>query len=157
MISLWPDWGTGLAMFDETDLERFVEAQEESWTGAMSEIDAGLKQGHWIWYIYPQLRGLGFSHRAHYFGIADAEEARRYLAHPLLGARLLESCARLMPHAGESPERLLGDVDACKLQSCATLFAAVASDPAPFEAVLDAFFDGERCESTLEMLADGSA
>ncbi len=143
-------------MFEETDLERFVEAQEETWDGAMSEIDAGLKQGHWMWFIFPQLRGLGFSHRATYFGIADAGEARRYLAHPILGGRLLESCSRLMPHAGESPERILGDVDACKLQSCATLFASVAPDPAPFEALLEAFFQGEPCAATLEALAAGS-
>jgi uncharacterized protein (DUF1810 family) len=142
-------------MFDETDLERFVEAQEADWAGAMTEIDAGLKTGHWIWYVYPQLRGLGYSHRATYFGLSGADEARRYLAHPLLGPRLLDSFDRLMPHAGQSPERLLGDVDACKLQSCATLFAAVASDPRPFERVLEAFFDGEQDTATLEMLGAG--
>lgn len=145
-------------MFDETDLERFVEAQDEhgAWAEAMAEIDAGLKQGHWIWYVYPQLRGLGHSHRATYFGLSGAEEARRYLAHPLLGPRLEESVLRLMAHAGRSPERILGDVDAVKVQSCATLFAAVAADPRPFEALLEAFFDGERCAATLEML-DGPA
>lgn len=139
-------------MYDETDLERFVEAQEQTWGAAMEEIDAGLKTGHWMWFIYPQLRGLGQSHRATYFGLSGAEEARRYLAHSLLGARLEDSFERLMPHAGTSPERLLGDVDADKLQSCATLFAAVASDPRPFERVLEGFFDGERCAATLEML-----
>ncbi|WP_068115718.1 DUF1810 domain-containing protein [Tropicimonas marinistellae] len=141
-------------MFDETDLERFVEAQDEHgiWAEAMAEVDAGLKQGHWIWFVYPQLRGLGMSHRADYYGLADAGEARRYLAHPILGPRLEESFLRLMPHAGLSPERMLGDVDAVKLQSCATLFAAVAPDPRPFEAVLEAFFAGERCQATLDML-----
>lgn len=140
-------------MYDDTDLERFTEAQADTWAEAMQEIDAGLKQGHWMWWIYPQLRGLGYSHRATYFGLANAGEARRYLAHPLLGARLIESFERLMPHADLSPERMLGDVDACKLQSCATLFAHVASDPRPFQRVLDAFFDGQPCADTLDMLA----
>lgn len=140
-------------MYDETSLERFVEAQEGVWAGAMAEIDAGLKQGHWMWFVYPQLRGLGYSHRARYFGLAGADEARDYLAHPLLGPRLVDGFERLMPHAGQPAELILGDVDACKLQSCATLFAAVARDPRPFERVLDAFFKGERCATTLEMLA----
>ena len=142
-------------MFDETDLERFTEAQQDTWADALAEIDAGLKQSHWMWFVYPQLRGLGLSHRASYFGLAGADEARRYLAHPLLGPRLTDSFERLMPHAGRTPERIFGDVDACKLQSCATLFAAVAADSRPFVRVLDAFFGGERCAATLEMLAGG--
>lgn len=142
-------------MHDETDLERFVEAQAGTWADAMAEIDRGLKTGHWMWWVYPQLRGLGQSHRAHHFGLADADEARRFLAHPVLGPRLVDSFARLTPHARTPPERLLGNVDAQKLQSCATLFAAVAADPAPFAAVLDAFFGGAPCPATLELLADG--
>ncbi|SDJ12645.1 DUF1810 domain-containing protein [Aliiruegeria lutimaris] len=140
-------------MYDETSLERFIEAQEGRWSDAMSEVDAGLKQGHWMWFIYPQLRGLGHSHRAQYFGISGTEEARRYLAHSLLGPRLIESFERLKPHAGQSVERIFGDVDACKLQSCATLFAAVANDPGPFDTVLESFFGDERCPLTLDMLA----
>ena len=143
-------------MYDDTRLDRFIEAQEETWAGAMSEIDSGQKQGHWMWFVYPQLRGLGHSHRAHYFGISSADEARRYLAHPILGPRLIESFERLRPLAGLSPERIFGDVDACKLQSCATLFAAVASDPKPFEFALDQLFGGEHCALTMKMLtADG--
>lgn len=107
-----------------------------------------------MWFVYPQLRGLGQSHRASYFGLSGAEEARRYLSHPLLGPRLLDSFERPMPHAGDMPERILGDVDACKLQSCATLFEAVAGDPTPFARVLDAFFGGERDSETLRMLDD---
>ncbi|WP_116132781.1 DUF1810 domain-containing protein [Tropicimonas sp. IMCC34043] len=139
-------------MFDETDLERFVEAQQEIWAEAMEEIDAGLKHGHWMWFVYPQLRGLGYSHRAQYFGLADADEARRYLRHPQLGPRLVDAMERLMTHRAIPPERILGDVDAAKLQSCATLFEAVATDPRPFAAVLEAFFDGDRCARTLAML-----
>lgn len=142
-------------MFDETDLERFVEAQEGSWASAMEEIDAGLKTGHWMWFIYPQLRGLGYSHKATYFGLSGADEARRYLAHPLLGPRLIDSFDRLMAHADMPPDRLLGDVDADKLLSCATLFAAVADDPRPFERVLEAFYGGSRDPATLEMLDRG--
>ncbi len=143
-------------MYDETDLERFVEAQADVWAGAMAEIDRGLKTGHWMWFVYPQLRGLGLSHAAHYFGIADLDEARRYLAHSLLGPRLVDSFERLMPHAGQTPERIFGDLDAAKLNSCATLFAAAAADPRPFEAVLRDFFAGERCETTLNMLQSGA-
>lgn len=139
-------------MYDDSKLERFIEAQEDTWSQAMAEIDAGLKQSHWMWFVYPQLRGLGHSHRAEYFGIADTDEARRYLEHDLLGPRLVDSCDRLMAHAGQSPERILGDVDACKLQSCATLFEAAAADPRPFTRLLDAFFDGERCAQTKDML-----
>ncbi|NDR57625.1 DUF1810 domain-containing protein [Pseudoruegeria sp. M32A2M] len=142
-----------MKMYDETSLERFTEAQDGRWSVAMAEVDAGLKQSHWMWFIYPQLRGLGHSHRAQYFGISGTDEARRYLAHPLLGLRLVESFERLKPLAGQSPERIFGDVDACKLQSCATLFAAVAGDPSPFNYVLDRFFGGERCAQTLDMLA----
>ena len=108
-----------------------------------------------MWFVYPQLRGLGHSHRATYFGLSGADEARRFLAHPLLGPRLIDSFERLMAHAGSTPERIFGDVDACKLQSCATLFAAVAADPRPFERALNAFFGGERCAATLEMLERG--
>lgn len=142
-------------MYDDTDLERFVEAEADSWAEAMAEIDAGMKQGHWIWWVYPQLRGLGHSHRADYYGLSGADEARRFLAHPLLGPRLVDAMERLMPHRGDAPERILGPVDAVKLQSCATLFAAVARDPRPFTAVLDAFFAGKRCAETLAMLEAG--
>lgn len=140
-------------MQDETSLERFVEAQRGVWAEAMSEIDAGLKQGHWMWFIYPQMRGLGHSHRAQYFGISGIGEARRYLDHPQLGPRLVESFDRLMQHEGRQAAHILGDLDACKLRSCATLFAAAAGDPRPFERVLDAFFDGTRCTTTQRMLA----
>ncbi|SFC77003.1 DUF1810 domain-containing protein [Tropicimonas isoalkanivorans] len=141
-------------MHDDTDLDRFVAAQDKAgaWAEAMAEIDAGRKRSHWIWFVYPQLRGLGRSHMATYYGIAGAEEARRYLAHPVLGPRLQESFARLMPHAAQRPENVLGEVDAMKLRSSATLFAAVASDPRPFDSVLEAFFGDERDPATLERL-----
>jgi uncharacterized protein (DUF1810 family) len=142
-------------MHDDTDLERFVAAQDKggAWIGAMAEIDAGRKRSHWIWFVYPQLRGLGRSHMATYYGIAGAEEARRYLAHPVLGPRLRESFARLMPHAGQRPERVLGEVDAMKLRSSATLFSALASDPQAFDSVLEVFFGGKRDPATIERLA----
>ncbi|PRY24410.1 uncharacterized protein (DUF1810 family) [Aliiruegeria haliotis] len=139
-------------MLYETSLDRFTEAQDGIWADAMAEIDAGMKQSHWMWFIYPQLRGLGYSHRATYFGIADAEEASRYLAHELLGARLNDAFGRLLPHVGRAPQKIFGDVDACKLQSSATLFSTVATNPAPFDAVLDGFFDGARCRETLRRL-----
>ncbi len=139
-------------MKDANDLERFVDAQGPVWAGAMAELDAGRKTTHWIWFVFPQLRGLGRSHLADFYGIADAGEARRYLSHPLLGPRLRDSFARILEHAGQPPERILGLIDALKLRSCATLFAATAADPHPFEAVLEAFYGGQRCQRTLDML-----
>ena len=137
------------------DLERFVTAQAGSWQAAMEEIDAGTKTSHWIWFVYPQLRGLGRSRNADYYGLAGAAEARRYLAHPLLGPRLTESFEKLMRHAGKRPERIFGSLDATKLRSSATLFAAVAEDPRVFTEVLDEFYHGRRCQRTLDMLEGG--
>ena len=132
-------------------LDRFTEAQEKCWPRALAEIRAGRKDSHWMWFIFPQLRGLGHSPNAEIYGLADLDEARRFLAHPTLGPRLLDIAAALLAHRGRRPESILGPVDAMKLRSCATLFEAAGAGI--FTDILDTFHDGTRCEVTLRMLA----
>jgi uncharacterized protein (DUF1810 family) len=137
---------------DPFNLQRFVEAQAWSFADAIAELAAGQKQTHWIWFVFPQLAGLGHSETALLFGIRSAAEARAYLAHPLLGPRLRQCCAARLRHRDRSAEDILGGIDALKLRSSMTLFEAVAEDPAPFAAVLDAFYAGARDPLTLDLL-----
>ena len=132
-------------------LDRFVDAQRDSFDDALAELRRGRKTGHWMWWIFPQLAGLGHSSTARFYGIADAAEARAYLAHPLLGGRVIEAMAAVAAASGTA-KAIMGGVDALKLRSSATLFAAVADDPAPFRAVLERFFGGEADPRTLQML-----
>ena len=134
------------------DLARFVAAQEDIYKQALAELRAGRKQSHWMWFVFPQIAGLGHSPMAVRYAIASAEEARAYLAHPLLGARLRECVAAMLAHRGQRPEAILGGIDALKFRSSLTLFEAVADDPAPFAAALEAFYDGVRDARTLELL-----
>lgn len=137
---------------DPFNLPRFVEAQSGSFADAIAELEAGRKRTHWMWVVFPQLAALGRSETARFFGIRSAAEARAYLAHPLLGQRLRQGCAALLGHRGRSAEVILGGIDALKLKSSMTLFEAVADDPAPFAAVLDAFYAGARDPLTLDLL-----
>ena len=134
------------------NLERFVTAQDDVYPRALAELRRGRKASHWMWFVFPQLAGLGRSGTARFFGIASAAEARAYLAHPLLGPRLLECVAAMLVHRDEPAEAILGPVDAVKLRSSMTLFEAVAEDRSPFAAVLDAFFGSERDPATLQLL-----
>jgi len=134
------------------DLERFVAAQEGAYSDALAELRRGRKQSHWMWFVFPQIAGLGRSATARFYAIASAAEGRAYLAHPLLGPRLRESAAAILVHRSDGAEAILGPIDAIKLRSSMTLFEAVAGDPAPFAAVLDAFFGGERDPATLSLL-----
>ena len=136
----------------EFHLDRFVSAQEGVYPRALAELEAGRKQSHWMWFVFPQLVGLGRSPIAIFYAIASATEARAYLAHSLLGPRLLLCTEALLAHNGRSAEAIFGSVDAMKLNSSMTLFEAVAADPAPFAAVLDAFFDGARDAVSLDLL-----
>ena len=136
---------------DPHDLQRFVDAQEWAIADALAELEAGRKRTHWMWFIFPQLAGLGRSETARFFGIRFADEARAYLAHPLLGSRLRQCCAALLRHRGRSAEAIMGSIDAVKLRSSMTLFEAVGDDPACFADVLEAFFDG-RDPETLRLL-----
>jgi uncharacterized protein (DUF1810 family) len=132
-------------------LERFVAAQAGVWTQALGELRRGRKVGHWMWFVFPQIAGLGRSETARFYAIRDVAEARAYLQHPVLGPRLAEAVAAVVAALG-SAEAILGGVDAVKLRSCLTLFAQAAADPAPFEAGLARFFDGEKDRETLARL-----
>jgi uncharacterized protein (DUF1810 family) len=139
---------------DPHDLHRFLEAQDRygAYPDALAELRRGRKKSHWMWFVFPQLRGLGFSAMAERYGIASLEEARAYLAHPVLGPRLLECAEALAATEGRTAEAILGPVDAVKLRSSMTLF--LAADPASdvFRNVLDRFFGGSADPRTLDRL-----
>jgi uncharacterized protein (DUF1810 family) len=131
-------------------LDRFVEAQTGTYDDARAELTAGRKRTHWMWFIFPQLSGLGSSPTAQHYAIRDLDEARDYLAHPVLGPRLLELAALLAKTEGTA-EKIFGYPDDLKLRSSMTLFRAAADDPAPFQQVIDHFYDGPD-QRTLELL-----
>lgn len=140
------------------NLQRFVDAQDPVYDTVRAELLAGHKSGHWIWFVFPQLRGLGRSATADHFGIASLEEAQAYLAHPVLGPRLRE-CSRLLTGvADRSIEAIVGWPDCLKVRSCMTLFISAsdsAEDDDVFQAVLDRYYDGRPDETTLGMLTGG--
>ena len=138
-------------------LERFVTAQEGGYEQALAELRAGAKRSHWMWFVFPQIAGLGHSVMAQAYAIADLAEARAYLAHPVLGPRLATCCEALLGWAGQrDATTILGPIDAMKLRSSMTLFEQAAGESAqaahPFAQVLDAFHGGERDERTLRLL-----
>ena len=138
---------------DPYDLQRFVDAQALTYDTVIGELTAGRKRSHWMWFIFPQVRGLGSSPTAVRFSISSADEARAYLAHELLGPRLRE-CARLVSQIdGRSAEDIFGWPDDMKLRSSMTLFARTADDNADFVAVLDKFYGGEQDPATLALLS----
>ena len=136
------------------DLSRFHAAQAQAQSTAVAELRAGRKASHWMWYIFPQLAVLGRSSRARHYGIADLDEARAYLADPVLAARLEEAARAVLSHPEKTAEAIMGPVDALKLRSCATLFLQAGGGPV-FQQVLDGFFDGQPCPLTLEALGAG--
>ena len=136
---------------NNSDLERFVEAQELMYMMALDEVRNGRKRGHWIWYIFPQLKGLGESYNSSYYGFNGIEEARAYLNHPILGARLREITATFLALKGESAKDVFGHLDAMKVRSCMTLFNEVADDDL-FQRVLDRYYNGVADDRTLDML-----
>jgi uncharacterized protein (DUF1810 family) len=133
---------------DPYDLQRFVDAQAHSYDEALAELRAGEKRTHWMWFVFPQVAGLGRSATAQRFAISGLEEARAYLSHPVLGRRLVESARALAGLDTADPERVFGAVDAQKLQSSMTLFALAAPDEPVFREVLDHYFDGVLDEGT---------
>ncbi len=139
---------------DPFDLQRFVDAQGEHGTydQALAELWSGRKRSHWMWFVFPQLAGLGRSSTAQHFGITGADEARAYLAHPVLGPRLRECAQALADRPGTDPVDVLGPVDALKLRSSMTLFAHVASNEPVFRAVLEHYYDGADDPATLSLL-----
>lgn len=137
------------------DLGRFVQAQDElfcDYGQALKEVQEGYKYTHWIWYIFPQLRALGHSRRAKYFGISDMDEAVRYMKHPVLSARLREISGALLKHKGKKTvQDIFGEIDAVKVRSSMTLFDAVCPNEV-FSEVLNAFYDGQKDNLTVELL-----
>lgn len=135
----------------ENRLDRFLTAQERSYDTALSEIKNGRKRSHWMWYIFPQIAGLGMSSTAQYYSIADIEEAREYITHPVLGARLLEISRALLTLDSSDATAVMGYPDDLKLRSSMTLFAQVSEDPV-FNAVIDKFYGGRPDTRTLHIL-----
>jgi uncharacterized protein (DUF1810 family) len=123
-------------------LDRFVEAQDGVYDDALAELSTGRKRTHWMWFIFPQIAGLGSSPTAQFYAIASLDEAKAYLAHPVLGPRLRECARALLTVDGRSARDIFGYPDDLKLRSSMTLFARAADDPAPFQAVLDRYYDG---------------
>lgn len=141
---------------DAFHLSRFIEAQEASYATALAELRAGRKRTHWIWFVFPQLKGLGSSANADYYGLSGLAEARAYLAHPLLGQRLREATAVMLAHQASGAASVLGELDALKFRSCMTLFAR--ADPAEpvFGVALEGFFAGEADARTLRLLGEAA-
>ena len=139
-------------MTDPYNLQRFIDAQDGIFDTALAELRSGRKQSHWMWFIFPQLAGLGHSPTAQYYAIASLDEARAYLERPTLGVGLRECVEALLPWADErTAKQILGSVDAIKLRSSLTLFDRIAPDDV-FAAGLQVFFGGERDERTLALL-----
>ena len=135
------------------NLERFIDAQTQrvTYQTALQEVKDGMKVSHWMWYIFPQIKGLGFSYMSVYYAVSCAEEAKAYLEDPVLGPRLREISTALLNHADKKAEDVLGDIDACKLKSSMTLFNAVCPNDV-FAKVLDAFFGGDQDRRTLDLM-----
>ncbi|MDG4825792.1 DUF1810 domain-containing protein [Asanoa sp. WMMD1127] len=137
---------------DPYRLSRFVDAQDGVHERALAELRAGAKRSHWMWFVFPQIAGLGRSSMAQAYAISGLDEARAYLAHPVLGPRLRESATALVDGAASDAERIFGPVDALKLRSSMTLFAHAAPDEPVFRAVLDRFYGGAEDDATLSRL-----
>ncbi|WP_347057417.1 DUF1810 domain-containing protein [Blastococcus sp. HT6-30] len=139
-------------MSDPFDLRRFVDAQAHTYDQALAELRAGEKRTHWMWFVFPQIAGLGRSGMAQRFALSGLAEARAYLAHPVLGRRLVECARALTALDTEDPVRVMGSVDAQKLRSSMTLFAHAAPDQPVFREVLDHYFGGAEDEATTSRL-----
>ena len=140
------------AMDNEFDLERFVQAQDPVYATVLAELRAGRKRSHWMWFIFPQVAGLGSSEMARRYAIASSDEAAAYLAHPVLGARLRECAGIVATRDDLSAEEIFGHPDELKFHASMTLFADVAPDEAVFQDCIDKYFDGEPDYATLARL-----
>ena len=137
---------------DPYNLNRFVEAQHGSYERALSEINSGRKRSHWMWYIFPQLDGLGFSSTSKFYAITNVDEARAYLEHPVLGPRLLACAEAVIRIDGRSATQIFGSPDDMKLKSCATLFACVSPERSVFHQLLVRYYEGGVDSKTLRLL-----
>lgn len=138
--------------FDRFKLGRFLQAQEGDFSRALAELQQGQKRSHWMWYIFPQFAGLGFSATSKHYAIQSIDEAQAYLDHPILGTRLRQCAEALLAIEGRSATAILGPPDDMKLHSCATLFAQVSPLGSVFERLLEKYYDGRRDEKTLQQL-----
>ena len=136
----------------EYDLDRFLKAQELMYPWALREIKDGRKRTHWMWFIFPQLKALGHSRNALYYGIEDIDEAKQYLAHPVLGARLKEISEVLLSLETNDPYKVMGEIDALKLCSSMTLFAEIEGYDSVFGKVIDKYYNGDKDMNTIRIL-----
>ena len=139
------------------DLDRFLKAQAPVYADVVRELHAGEKTSHWMWFIFPQIAGLGRSETARYFAMASRDEAMAYLQHRILGARLRECTALVNGISGFSLEDIFGSIDAIKFRSCMTLFAEVTEDNAVFREALSKYSDGKPDEATIDLLRESSS
>ena len=140
-------------MNDPFELSRFLVAQEDTYDDVLRELRQGKKTSHWMWFVFPQVTGLGDSEMSNYYSIASFDEAEAYLAHRVLGQRLIECASLVMDIEGESAEQVFGSVDAMKFRSSMTLFGKIKSGHKVFQRVLDRYFDGVPDSNTLRILA----
>ena len=140
-------------VYRQEGLERFVKAQKRDYRFALEEVRAGKKQSHWIWYIFPQMYGLGHSCYANLYGIRDKKEAEEYLKHKILGKRLREITMALLEHDACSAEDIFGNLDAMKVRSSMTLFDIVSPEDI-FDEILNKFYANQRCDITIRMLSE---
>jgi uncharacterized protein (DUF1810 family) len=141
-------------MDSQTNLQRFIDAQDKSFELALTEIRGGKKRTHWMWYIFPQIRGLGFSEASKYYAIRDMGEANAFLNHPVLGSRLITICRALLDQPVNSANKIFGSPDDMKLKSSMTLFASLTNANPVFQAVLDRFFNGLTDNRTMEIISE---
>jgi uncharacterized protein (DUF1810 family) len=139
-------------MTRKKDLTRFMEAQERDYQTAFAEVKRGKKRSHWMWYIFPQIEGLGFSEISQFYAIKDIQEAESYLKHPVLGSRLIRICKELLKQEGSDANMIFGSPDDMKLRSCMTLFASLENTDEVFQAVLNKYFQGTKDEKTLSII-----
>ena len=138
-------------MSSEYNLERFIDAQEASYEIALSEIKSGRKKSHWMWYIFPQVQGLGFSETSKFYAIKDIGEAKAFLEHPILGERLVRICNALLHLESDNAHNIFGSPDDLKLRSSMTLFSSLNINPV-FQKLLEKFFNGIKDDKTLQII-----
>ncbi len=139
------------------DLDRFLEAQKETYENALHEIRQGSKQTHWMWFIFPQLRGLGFTDYNIFYGIENLKEASLYLNHPILGKRLVEITKAILQIEKKTALEILGKADERKLKSCMTLFGLLPETPDCFRQVLEKYYNGEQDQNTLQIIEESGS
>jgi len=137
----------------KNSLQRFLDAQEDTYQVAFLEIKNGRKRSHWMWYIFPQIQGLAFSETSKYFAINDIEEAEAFVRHPILGRRLTEICNELLKLKSDDASHIFGNPDDLKLKSSMTLFASVSEADQVFQLVLDKYFNGMQDDKTLQIIS----